>query len=92
MEKSNDLYLAVLPLIHVSNNQVLGFGLTEETLTLFPDKNFATEFFADEVEGYINTFKHRTKYLTGGHVKDWSVFPEPQPNGRVIVRVVQHVA
>jgi hypothetical protein len=90
--RSNDLYLAVLPLIHVSNNQAIGFGLTEETLTLFPDRNFATEFFADEVEQYISTFKNRTKYLTGGHVTGWEVFPEPTDSGRVIVRVVQHVA
>jgi hypothetical protein len=88
---SNDLYLAILPLIHVSNNQALGFGLTEETLTLFPDRNFATEFFADEVDGYIVTFKNRTKYLIGGHVKGWDIHKEPTEDGRVIVRVVQYV-
>jgi hypothetical protein len=91
MPSSNTLYLAVLPLIHVSPNQVFGYGLTEETLTLFPDRNFATEFFEDEVDAYINAFENRTKYLTGGHVKSWEVQKEPIGNHRVIVRVVQHV-
>jgi hypothetical protein len=88
---SNTLYLAVLPLIHVSLNQQFGFGLTEETLTLFPDRNFATEFFADEVDGYVTTFENRIKFMTGGHVKSWEVHKEPIGNGRVIVRVVQNV-
>lgn len=88
---SNTLYLAVLPLIHVSPNQVFGFGLTEETLTLFPDKDFATEFFEDEVDQYITIFENRTKYMTGGHVRSWEVHKDPIGNRRVIVRVVQHV-
>jgi hypothetical protein len=82
---TNELYLSVLPLIHISS------GLTEETLTLYPDRNFATEFYADEVQGYIDTFKNRIKYLVGGHSKGYQVFPEPTREGRVIVRVVQNV-
>jgi hypothetical protein len=89
---TNELYLTILPLIHVSNTQILGFGLTEEVLTLFPDRNFATEFFPDEVNGYIETFKNRQKYLTGGHVKGWDIHQEPTADGRVIVRVIQHVS
>ena len=89
---TNELYLAVLPIIHVSTNQALGYGLTEQILTVFPDRNFATEFFPDEVDGYIQTFKNREKYLTGGHVTGWDVRKEPTADGRVIVRVVQHVA
>lgn len=89
---SNVLYLAILPIIHVSNTQFFGFGLTEEILTLFPDKTFATEFFPDEVDGYVETFNNRLKFMTGGHVKSWSVIKEPTADGRVIVRVVQHVA
>ena len=81
----NELYLAVLPLIHISS------GLTEQTLTLYPDKNFATEFFPDEVEAYVNTLKHRIKYLVGGHSKGYDVHPENTRDGRVIVRVIQHV-
>ena len=87
----NVLYLAILPLIHVSLNQSLGFGLTEQVLTLLPDKNFATEFFEDEVDGYITTFEHRTQFLTGGHVTGWEVHKEQTANGRVIVKVIQHV-
>src|SRR5256885_7735826 len=30
---SNELFLAVLPLIHVTSNQYLGYGMTEQTLT-----------------------------------------------------------
>ena len=89
---TNVLYLAILPIIHVSNTQVLGFGLTEQVLTLFSDRKSATEFFPDEVDGYVETFKNRQKHLTGGHVKGWDMFKEPTADGRVIVRVVQHVA
>jgi len=88
---TNVLYLSILPLIHVSPNQIMGYGLTEEILTLFPDINFATEFFVDEVDGYIEAFQSRTKYLTGGHVTGWEVHKQLNENGRVIVRVVQHV-
>ena len=84
---TNELYLAVLPLIHLGRE----FGRTEEALTLFPDKNFATEFFQDEVDGYITTFENRIKLLTGGHVKDYKLIPEPTEDNRVIVRVVQNV-
>jgi hypothetical protein len=88
----NELYLAVLPLIHITTNQVLGFGLTEQTLTLYPDRNFATEFFPDEVDGYIATFTNRAdKYLTGGHVVSYECFKEETEDGRVIVRVRQNV-
>jgi hypothetical protein len=86
---SNELYLTVLPLIHLSQNE---FGRTEQTLTLFPDKDFATQFFPDEVQGYIATFENRAnKYLTGGHVKGYEVSTVPTEDGRVIVRVVQNV-
>lgn len=88
----NSLYLSVLPVVHISPNQAFGFGLTEELLTLFPDRNFATEFFEDEVDRYIDVFKNRQKYLTGGHVTSWELHKEPIGNGRFIVRVVQHVA
>lgn len=88
---TNELYLTILPLIHISLNQAMGFGLTEQTLTLFPDRNFATEFFPDEVDGYIATFEHRQKYLTGGHVTGWEIHKEPTADGRVVVRVIQHV-
>jgi len=82
----NELYLAVLPLVHLDT------GRTEQTLTLFPEKAFATEFFKDEVELYITMFKSRAnKYLVGGHVKAYEFHAETKQNGRVIVRVVQDV-
>ena len=83
---SNELYLTVLPLIHLGN------GLTEQSLTVFPDRNFATEFFIDEVDHYIKMFKSREELLIGGHVKGYAYFKEPTDDGRVIVRVVQDVS
>ena len=86
---NNELYLVVLPLIHLSNNPP--FGLTEETLTLLPEKKFATEFFPDEVAGYVATFENRIQLLTGGHVTGYEIHREVTDSGRVIVRVVQNV-
>jgi hypothetical protein len=85
---SNELYFVVLPLIHLGPPS---FGLTEQVLTLVPDRNFATEFFPEEVSGYIATFENRAKYFVGGHVVGFSIEQLPTPNGRVIVRVVQNV-
>jgi hypothetical protein len=81
----NELYFVVLPLIHLST------GLTEQTLTLLPNRDFATEFFPDEVEGYIAMFRNRIKYLTGGHVIGYDFEIQNAPNGRVVVRVLQNV-
>ena len=82
----NELYLVVLPLVHVSS------GLTEQTLTLLPGKDLATEFFPDEVDQYLEMFRDRSnKYLTGGHVTGYEFHKENTPEGRVIVRVVQNV-
>ncbi|HWF03162.1 MAG TPA: hypothetical protein VHA06_05715, partial [Candidatus Angelobacter sp.] len=69
----NELYLMVLPLVHLDT------GLTEQTMTLFPDKAFATEFFEDEVDLYVSMFKSRAnKYLIGGHVLAYEFYPEPK--------------
>jgi hypothetical protein len=63
MPGTNELYIAVLPLIHLSVN----YGLAEQTLTLFPDRNFATAFLPAEVDGYILAFESRAKkYRVGG--------------------------
>jgi hypothetical protein len=83
---SNELYFVVLPLIHLSN------GLTEQTLTLLPGREFATEFFPDELKGYLAMFTNRTKYLTGGHVIGYDLHEEQTGNGRVIVKVIQNVS
>jgi len=87
---TNELYLVVLPLIHMS--KTFGFGAVEQTLTLFPDRKFATEFFPDEVEGYIATFRNRLDLLTGGHVKGYEINSEPTEDGRVVVKVIQNVS
>ena len=84
---TNELYLTVLPLIHMGGE----FGRTEQALTLFPDINFATKFFPDEVEAYITTFRNRMNLLTGGHVKGYEIDQVATDDGRVIVRVVQNV-
>src|SRR5260370_12712078 len=86
---TNTLYLAVLPIIHMGKTD---FGRTEEFITVLPERKLATEFFPDEVEGYVATFRNRLTYLTGGHVKKWEIHAEPTESGRVIVRVVQYVA
>ncbi len=66
-------------------------GLTQ-TLTLFPDRNFATEFFPDEVDSYIDAFMWRAnKYLVGGHSVGYEFVKEPTENNRVIVKVTQNV-
>jgi hypothetical protein len=88
----NELYLVVLPLIHISVSPTLGFGMTEQTLTLMPSKEFATQFFPDEVDGYIATFENRAKqYLTGGHVTGYKVEKLPTDDGRFVVKVIQNV-
>lgn len=67
-------------------------GLTEQTLTLFPDRKFATEFMPDEVESYHEFFMRRAKeYMVGGRVLTYGSSTETTESGRVIVKVVQIV-
>jgi hypothetical protein len=82
---TNELYLAVLPLISLAN------GKTEQFLTVMPDKSFATEFFADEVNNFQRMFENRTDLLIGGHVKGYRFEHEKTPTGRVVVKVLQDV-
>jgi hypothetical protein len=85
----NDLYLVALPVVHLGP---ANFGLTEQILTLLPDKNLATEFFPDEVDTYIQAFHSRANiYLTGGHVTGYGLTKEPTESGRFIVKVRQNV-
>lgn len=86
---SNVLYLAVLPMVHLGANQ---FGLTEQVITLQPNRDAATEFFSDEVQEYVDIFDRRTKYLIGGHVSGYSFEQSKTDTGRVIVKVYQHVS
>jgi len=85
---SNELYFVVLPLIHFGGQN---HGLTEQVLTLMPDRNFASRFFPEELSGYIATFNNRIGLLTSGHVKGFEIHPEVEEDGRLIVRVVQNV-
>ena len=93
---TNELYLTILPLIRVPGQHLglsgLSAGSVQQFITLFPDRTFATEFFPDEVAFYVDTFKATQKYLTGGHVIGYDFFNENTTDGRVIVRVVQHVS
>lgn len=89
---NNELYLVVLPLIHISNVAYIGGGLTEQVLTLLPNREFATEFFTDEVDGFIATLQNREKYLIGGHVVRYEVSKIDIGNNRAVVKVIQHVA
>ena len=81
----NELFLTVLPMIHLET------GKTEQVLTLTPDRNFATEFFPDEVDLYVNFFQQRIKYLVGGHVTGYTLSKEPTTHGLIYVRVNQNV-
>jgi hypothetical protein len=86
---TNELYLVVLPMVHLGINQ---YGLTEQVITLMPDKNFATRFFQDEVETYQNIFERRAnQYLSTGHVKGYAFDRIQTADGRWIVKVTQHV-
>jgi hypothetical protein len=86
---TNELFFVVIPLIHMGSTN---FGLTEQTLTLLPDRNFATEFHEDELQTYITMFENRKRLLSGGHVSGYHLQTEPTEDGRFIVRVTQHVA
>lgn len=89
-----ELYLAVLPLIHFpGSSRIAQAGVrAEQILTLFPDRRFATEFFPDEVEDYMENFRSAaTMYLTGGHVRSYQLQTESTQTGRLIVKVTQYV-
>ena len=89
---TNELYLAVLPIIHITE-MAYRSGRPEQVLTLFPQRDFATEFFKDEVQGYIDILKSQAnRYLTGGHVQSYVVSTEETEDGRFIVKVLQNVA
>jgi hypothetical protein len=99
-QQLNRLYLSVLPLIRIvtmrphekTGVMIPTQGQTEQAITLFTDRNFATEFFPDEVDIFVEFFKtHADRYLTGGHVTGYTCETETADSGRVIVKVTQHV-
>jgi hypothetical protein len=85
---NNVLYFAVLPQIAVSGTS---FGRTEQVLTLVPDKNFASAFFPEEVDTYIQVFRNRLSHLVGGHVTGYEIEKETASGGRLYVRATQNV-
>jgi hypothetical protein len=86
--EANELYFAVLPQIAVSG---MSFGRTEQMLTLLPQRNFATQFFPDEVDTYIQVFENRRGHLVGGHVTGYKLEKVSTEDGRVVVKVTQDV-
>jgi hypothetical protein len=63
----NDLYLAVLPLVHYSRH--FSGERFEEVMTLVPDRNFATEFSPVDVDTYIQTFRNAAEEKFGGPIR-----------------------
>jgi hypothetical protein len=93
MARTIELYLSVLPLVHIATGPFARQGLTEQTLTLFPDKNFATEFYPEQVDSYIELFRTSAlTYLVGGKVTGYDFKKEFTPDGLVVVKVVQSAA
>lgn len=91
MPVANELYLAVLPLVHFSGH--FAGETIEQVMTLLPDRDFATEFFPEEVDRYIQTFRSAARQqFTGGHVKSYEFQKHTTDEGRVYVVVTQNVA
>jgi hypothetical protein len=64
----------------------------EQVLTLFSDRNLATEFFENEVHDYLRDFQEvANKYLRGGHVVSYEFAAEKTDDGRYVIRVTQNV-
>jgi hypothetical protein len=81
----NDLYLAVLPLVHYSRH--FAVETYEEVMTLVPDRNFATEFRVEEAGQYIQTFRNAAEEKFGGPVRRFNYETYDAGNGRVYVVV-----
>ena len=86
--QQNILYLATLPLFHLGP----GIPRAEEVFTLYPDRDFATQFFPDELNRYKDTFKFLVQQLKGGHVIGYDFIEEDAGNGRIILQVIQNVS
>jgi len=84
----NILYLAVLPLISFNALGLLGM---QEVFTLYASKEFATHFFVDELGRIEKPIRELLQQRTGGHVVGYDVERETVGDGRIILRVTQHV-
>jgi len=86
--RDNELYLAVLPLVHYS--RFFAGERYEEVMTLVPDRNFATEFLPNEVDRYIQTFRNAAEEKLGGPIRLYHYEKHNTADGRVYVVVMQH--
>jgi hypothetical protein len=83
----NVLYLAVQPQISMNAEP----GRVDQVLILVPTRDWASEFYPDEVSGYISMFQNRSEYFRGGHVEGYDIQTEPTDDGvRMVVRVTQY--
>jgi hypothetical protein len=90
----NVLYLAVLPFLAIPKYGPWEIMVPDgqQIMTLVPDKTWATMFFPDEVDRYLNWWKgYAERGLTSAHVHGYDYLKENAPNGRVLVKVVQRV-
>lgn len=83
--RDNTLYLAVLPIIHLSS------GLTEQVLTLFANREQGTLFLESQLNEFTNFFMSRAKHLTGDVVISYECFGERVDDEYFLVKVIQHV-
>jgi len=85
--------MAVLPLVHITNTPFTRMGLTEQVIPLLPSKDFATEFYPEQVHEYIELFKvNALTHLVGGRIKGYEFKTEQTEDGLVIVKVTQNAA
>jgi hypothetical protein len=85
--REGDLFIAVLPLVHYS--RFFAGASYEEVMTLVPDRNFATEFNAQDVDQYINTFREAAEEKFGGPMRVYRYSKHLADDGRVFVVVNQ---
>lgn len=83
----NELYLAVLPLVRIPDTMYP----VEDVLTLYPNRDFATNFFPDEVDFFVKLMRRRFQNMMGGHVVNYEIELEPTDDGRTIIKITQIV-
>jgi hypothetical protein len=88
MALSNELYMAVLPMVHLGINQ---YGLTEQVITLLPDRKQATDFFPMRFRTTSTSSSEEPSTSSVGTSLGTHLNRSRLTLGRVIVRVYQHV-
>ena len=84
----NVLYLSVSPLMNFNSLGVMGL---KEFYTLYASKDLATQFFPDELDRVEKPIRDLLQQLRGGHVVGYDFAREAATDGRVILKVIQHV-